>query len=106
VASVADIDTAIAYGPGLRWALLGAFLNLHLFGGSGGIDNVLKHLGPPMEEWWLDLGTTRPSPALEGQVVRGVADELATRDVTQIEARRDALLVKLLNALNDTPPLA
>lgn len=29
VASVKDIDTAIANGPGLRWALLGPFLNLH-----------------------------------------------------------------------------
>ncbi|MBV9756022.1 MAG: 3-hydroxyacyl-CoA dehydrogenase, partial [Alphaproteobacteria bacterium] len=37
VASVADIDAAIAHGPGLRWALLGPLLNLHLAGGPGGI---------------------------------------------------------------------
>jgi len=30
VASVADIDAAIAHGPRLRWGLLGPFLNLHL----------------------------------------------------------------------------
>ena len=29
IASVEDVDTAIAHGPGLRWALLGPFLNLH-----------------------------------------------------------------------------
>src|SRR5690606_31675808 len=34
VASVGDIDAAIAHGPGLRWALLGPFLNLHLSGGA------------------------------------------------------------------------
>jgi carnitine 3-dehydrogenase len=32
IASVEDVDTAIAQGPGLRWALLGPFLNLHLSG--------------------------------------------------------------------------
>ena len=28
---------AITEGPGLRWALFGPFLNLHLSGGAGGI---------------------------------------------------------------------
>ena len=37
VATVSDIDTAIAYGPGLRWALMGPFVNLHLSGGEGGM---------------------------------------------------------------------
>ena len=32
IASVEDIDIAIEHGPGLRWALLGPFLNLHLSG--------------------------------------------------------------------------
>jgi hypothetical protein len=31
---------------GLRWALLGPFVNLHLSGGAGGISHVLEHLGP------------------------------------------------------------
>jgi hypothetical protein len=26
IASISDVDTAIAHGPGLRWALLGPFL--------------------------------------------------------------------------------
>src|SRR5258707_2405823 len=37
IASVEDVDAAIAHGPGLRWALLGPFLNMHLSGGAGGI---------------------------------------------------------------------
>jgi hypothetical protein len=56
IASVEDVDTAIANGPGLRWALLGPFLNLHMSGGAGGIAHVLEHLGPPIESWWRDLG--------------------------------------------------
>lgn len=42
VASIADIDAAIACGPGLRWGLLGPFLNLHLSGGAGGLRHVLE----------------------------------------------------------------
>jgi len=42
---VADIDAAIAHGRGLRWGLLGPFLNLHLSGGEGGLRHVLDHLG-------------------------------------------------------------
>ncbi|MFX5622494.1 3-hydroxyacyl-CoA dehydrogenase family protein, partial [Acinetobacter baumannii] len=48
VASTEDIDTAIAYGPGLRWALMGPYLNLHMSGGEGGIGHMLDHLGPPI----------------------------------------------------------
>src|SRR6202046_1186618 len=36
VASVADVDAAIAHGPGLRWSPLRPFMNLHLSGGVGG----------------------------------------------------------------------
>ena len=63
VASVADIDTAISHGPGLRWAVLGPFVNQHLSGGPGGLAHVLEHLGPPIEAWWRDL---RPGHAHPG----------------------------------------
>ena len=33
--------------PGLRWALLGPFVNQHLSGGPGGMAHDLEHLGPP-----------------------------------------------------------
>ena len=41
VASVADVDTAISDGPGLRWALMGPHLTFHLAGGIGGIAHFL-----------------------------------------------------------------
>ncbi|HEY6027694.1 MAG TPA: 3-hydroxyacyl-CoA dehydrogenase NAD-binding domain-containing protein, partial [Pseudolabrys sp.] len=34
VVSVADADAAVAYGPGLRWALMGPSLTFHLAGGE------------------------------------------------------------------------
>jgi carnitine 3-dehydrogenase len=97
-ATVADIDTAIAHGPGLRWALLGPFLNQHLSGGQGGIAHILEHLGPPTEQIWETLGTPRMTAQLAASIVAGVDDELADRDVTALVAERDQLLVQLLTA--------
>jgi carnitine 3-dehydrogenase len=37
-ASLADIDIAMAHGPGLRWAILGQFMNANLGGGDAGIN--------------------------------------------------------------------
>ncbi|AEC20128.1 putative 3-hydroxyacyl-CoA dehydrogenase [Pusillimonas sp. T7-7] len=96
VASVSDIDTAIAHGPGLRWALLGPFLNLHLSGGAGGISHLLDHLGPPIEEWWADLGQVRLNPELNKQLIDGVDQELGTSDLGNMVAQRDDLLLALL----------
>ncbi|MFF0431756.1 3-hydroxyacyl-CoA dehydrogenase NAD-binding domain-containing protein [Streptomyces sp. NPDC004327] len=104
-ASVADIDAAIAHGPGLRWALLGPFLNQHLSGGPGGIAHVLEHLGPPMEEWWADLGAPRLTPELARAITQGVADELAGTPETGLVAERDALLTLLLDAKKRTDHL-
>lgn len=98
VASVDDIDTAIAHGPGLRWALMGPFMNLHLSGGDGGIAHVLDHLGGPIEDWWQDLGAPRMSEALRHKVAEGVAQELGGRQPGHLAGLRDALLTELLRA--------
>ncbi|MCA1326730.1 3-hydroxyacyl-CoA dehydrogenase NAD-binding domain-containing protein [Herbaspirillum sp. alder98] len=98
VATTEDIDTAIAYGPGLRWALMGPFLNLHLSGGAGGIDHMLEHLGPPIESWWADLGTPTISDALRQQIAAGVATQMEGRTSAELGAQRDQLLVELITA--------
>jgi carnitine 3-dehydrogenase len=98
VVSVADVDAAIANGPGLRWALLGPFANQHLSGGDGGIAHVLEHLGPPTEAWWRDLGDPRLTPELVEAVVSGVGDEMAGVDQADLVAERDELLTLLLAA--------
>ncbi|WP_433502413.1 3-hydroxyacyl-CoA dehydrogenase NAD-binding domain-containing protein [Pseudonocardia halophobica] len=102
VASVADIDTAISQGPGLRWAVLGPFANQHLSGGPGGIAHVLEHLGPPTEKWWRDLGQVTLTPELVATLVAGVDAELAGIDPAQLAARRDAVLHSLLDAKGRT----
>jgi carnitine 3-dehydrogenase len=98
VATVADVDTAIAYGPGLRWALMGPFMNMELGGGEGGIRHLLDHLGGPIESWWADLGAPQLTEELKRQLAAGVEDALAGRDPSQLAPARDALLARLIEA--------
>jgi 3-hydroxyacyl-CoA dehydrogenase len=106
VATVADIDTAIAQGPGLRWALLGPFLNLHLSGGAGGIAYFIDHLGPALESWWPDLGDITLSAKVRGEAIAGVDDELKGFSLAEMTRQRDDVLLSLmaLKAKSDQLP--
>ncbi len=96
VASVADIDTAVSAGPGLRWALMGPHLTFHLAGGVGGIAHFLDQFAGPMTDWWATLGHPNLSPELREQLADGIATEAAGRGIAGLEARRDRFLVDLL----------
>jgi carnitine 3-dehydrogenase len=91
VVSVSDLDLAISSGPGLRWALLGPFATQHLSGGPGGLEHVLEHLGPPMVDWWADLGSPELTPELVATLVAGVQDELGGREEAVMAVRDQAL---------------
>jgi 3-hydroxyacyl-CoA dehydrogenase len=96
VASVADIDTAISAGPGLRWALMGPHLTFHLAGGVGGIDHFLSQFAAPMAEWWETLGNPTLTPGLQERLATGITAETAGRGIAELEAWRDRFLVDLL----------
>ncbi|MBM3599928.1 MAG: 3-hydroxyacyl-CoA dehydrogenase [Alphaproteobacteria bacterium] len=102
VASVADIDAAIAYGPGLRWAIMGPHLTFHLGGGEGGMANFLEHFGPPIESWWDTLGSPRLTEDVRPKLIEGVAAEAGGRSVAELAAERDAALIAVLEALAKT----
>ena len=99
LASVEDVDAAIAYGPGLRWALMGPHLIFHLAGGEGGMEHFLAHLGPPLESWWNTLGAPSLTPEVRQALLTGVAAEAAGRSIADLSHERDALLVALLETL-------
>jgi carnitine 3-dehydrogenase len=98
VASVADIDAAMTYGPGLRWAVVGPHMAYHLGGGEGGIRHYLDHLGPSQVRRWESLGTPRFDDAAKEALVQGIEEEAAGRSIPELEAQRDALLLRLLKA--------
>lgn len=99
VASVADVDAAITYGPGLRWPIYGPHLTFHLAGGVGGMEHFLKHLLGPMQSWWDDLGTPEMTPAVRRKIVDGVAEEASGRSIAELAAQRDRALIAVLNAI-------
>lgn len=96
VVSAQDIDTAIANGPGLRWALLGPFATQHLSGGEGGLAHVLQHLGPPMDEYWQDLLPTRLTDEVRESVLQSAHLQTQDWDLDAVTRERDALLVQVL----------
>jgi carnitine 3-dehydrogenase len=101
VAGIQDVDAAIAYGPGLRWALMGPHRAHHLAGGPAGLRHLLEHIGPGIERWWNDLGRPDLTPAVIDRLVAafGAAE---TRPIAELEAERDALLLALLETLQAT----
>jgi carnitine 3-dehydrogenase len=101
VADVADVDAAIAYGPGLRWAIMGPHLTFHLAGGVGGIEHFMDHLAVPLQGWWRDLGDPALTPELRRKIVDGVAAEAAGRSIPALAEERDRLLLKVLEAVRD-----
>src|ERR1700722_405051 len=81
VASAADVDAAIAYGPGLRWALMGPLLTFHLAGGEGGIEHFMDHLREANNIWMADLSEDLITEEAAAAVISGVVDEAASRSV-------------------------
>ena len=55
MATTEEVDAAIVYGPGLRWALMGPFLTLHLAGGEQGMRHMLAQFGPALKLPWTKL---------------------------------------------------
>ncbi|GAA1813812.1 MULTISPECIES: 3-hydroxyacyl-CoA dehydrogenase NAD-binding domain-containing protein [Brevibacterium] len=103
VVSVEDIDTAISYGPGLRWAVLGPLAVQHLSGGPGGMRHLLEHLGPPQEVWMHDLRQVHLGEELTDKLVAGVEEELDGRSTAALIRDRDAMLAELI-ALKERYP--
>ncbi|WP_075222967.1 3-hydroxyacyl-CoA dehydrogenase NAD-binding domain-containing protein [Acuticoccus yangtzensis] len=107
IASVEDVDAAIAHGPGLRWALLGPFLNIHLSGGAGGIRGLLEGpLGAATTGMFPELETPTVDAALIDALAAGVDEELATRDTAAMMEARNRLLIRLVRdkkAATDLP---
>jgi carnitine 3-dehydrogenase len=96
VASAQDIDDAMRYGLGLRWALMGALMTFHLAGGTGGAQHTLDLAGEAYESWWADLGTIHLTADVRARIVAATADIAAGRSIADWISWRDEHLVALL----------
>ena len=111
VVSVADVDTALSWGPGLRWGIMGQVMLNHLGGGQGGIEHFFKQFTGPMTAWWKVLGSPQLTPEVQKKLIDGVHAEIGARSVDELASERDEILLGLIElrrkvAKADQPKLA
>ena len=100
VATAEEIDAAIAYGPGLRWAQMGTMQTFHLAGGEGGMRAMLAMFGPCLKWPWTKLMDV---PELTDAFVDKVGGQCETQSAglspRDLETIRDTNLVEIIRAL-------
>src|SRR6201990_37123 len=100
VVSAADVDTALSWGPGLRWGVMGNMMLNHLGGGPGGIEHFFQQFSGPMTAWWKTLG----APVLTSEVQKKLLDSAHARDgsrhIDELAVERDEVLLGLIELRN------
>jgi len=96
VVSVADVDTALCWGPGLRWGIMGQVLLNHLGGGQVGIEHFFHQFTGPMTAWWKVLGSPQLTPEVQRKLIDGVHAEVGSHSIDELAQERDEVLLGLL----------
>lgn len=99
--SVADIDKAIAYGPGLRWAIMGPCANMALCGGEGGMQRMLDHFGPSLKEPWTRLVAPELTDKLYRDMIDGFEASNGGRSMAQLAEELDDCLIRIQSILRE-----
>ena len=100
VVSAADVDTALCWGPGLRWGIMGQLMLNHLGGGQGGIEHFFQQFTGPMTAWWKVLGSPELTPEVQKKLIDGVHAEVGSRSIDELAAERDEVLLGLIELRN------
>ncbi len=96
VVSAADVDTALCWGPGLRWGVMGNMMLNHLGGGPGGIEHFFQQFTGPMAAWWKTLGSPVLTPEVQKKLIDSVHAEVGSRSIDELAAERDEILLGLI----------
>src|ERR1700684_3910953 len=96
VVSAADVDTALCWGPGLRWGVIGSLMLNHLGGGPGGIEHFFQQFSGPMTAWWKTLGAPVLTPEVQKKLIDSVHAEVGSRTIGDLAAERDEVLLGLI----------
>jgi len=100
VLSAADADTALSWGPGLRWGIMGNMMLNHLGGGQGGIEHFLQQFAGPVTAWWNALGQPVLTPEVQKKLIESVHAEVGSRSIDELAAERDEMLLGLIELRN------
>jgi carnitine 3-dehydrogenase / betainyl-CoA thioesterase len=99
VASTGELDEAIIYGPGLRWAGMGTNLIYHLAGGETGMRHMLRQFGPCLKWPWTRLEAPELTEALIDRMVEGTQAQADGRSIRELERLRDEYLLAIQQVL-------
>ncbi len=100
VASTQDIDDAIVYGPGLRWAIMGVCLTFHLAGGEQGMRHMLEQFGPALKLPWTHMDAPELTDELIDRMVTGTLTQAGNQSIRDLEILRDNCLIEILEVLS------
>ena len=100
VATTEEIDDAIRYGFGLRWAQMGLFETYRIAGGVGGMRHFIGQFGECLSWPWTKLTDV---PELTDELIDTIAtqsdNQSGMHDIRDLERLRDRNLVSILRAL-------
>ena len=101
IASTEEIDDAIVYGPGLRWAFMGVCLTFHLAGGEEGMKHMLEQFGPALKLPWTKLKAPELNKKLKGRMISGTKKQASKFSIDDLEKQRDLFLIEIMKTLNN-----
>ncbi|SEW25532.1 carnitine 3-dehydrogenase [Cognatiyoonia koreensis] len=100
VATTEEIDDAIRYGFGLRWAQMGLFETYRIAGGEAGMRHFIEQFGPCLSWPWTKLMDV---PELTDELIDTVASQSDAQSgmhtIRELERARDNNLVTILRGL-------
>jgi len=100
IATTAEIDDAIRFGFGLRWAQMGLFETCRIAGGEAGMAHFIAQFGPCLSSPWTKLMDV---PELTGELVEQISrqsdQQSGQYSIRELERIRDDNLVGILRAL-------
>lgn len=99
IATTAELDDAITYGPGIRWAGMGTNLTFHLAGGEQGMRHMLAQFGPALKLPWTKLVAPELTDELIETMADGCVDQADGRSITALEELRDDYVMAVMRSL-------
>ena len=100
IATTEEIDDAIRFGFGLRWAQMGLFETYRIAGGDAGMRHFIEQFGPCLKWPWTKLMDV---PELTDELTEKIAsqsdDQSGQHSIGELERMRDKNLVGILKAL-------
>ncbi|MBX2836351.1 MAG: hypothetical protein KTR35_05820 [Gammaproteobacteria bacterium] len=102
VATTEEIDDAIRFGFGLRWAQMGLFETYRVAGGEAGMAHFIEQFGPCLSWPWTKLMDV---PELDDDLVNKIAkqsdEQSGSYSIRELEAIRDKNLVEIMQVLKN-----